>query len=71
MFRHDYSQLLVPTTKELFDAYKVAVGGPFIVPNEARDAAGLGEVDGGDQLYPPSNMTRDESQTQEGQTDDT
>jgi HK97 family phage portal protein len=62
-FRHDFSTLLEPTTVELYGALKVAVGGPFMTPNAAQRRARLSVTDGGDQLYPPSNMTRDENLT--------
>ena len=58
--RHDFTALLQPTTKELFDALKVGVGGPFVTPNEAQRMAKLPVTPDGDRLYPPSNMTRDE-----------
>jgi hypothetical protein len=60
-FRHDFSALLEPTTSELFNALKVAVGGPFMTPNAAQRRARLPVTAGGDTLYPPSNMTRDET----------
>ncbi|KFI24334.1 phage portal protein [Paenirhodobacter enshiensis] len=62
-FRHDFDTLLRPTTKERYDALKAAVGGPFMTANEARQKEGLEPRDEGDQLYPPSNMTRDAGTT--------
>lgn len=62
-FRHDFDTLLRPTTKERYDALKAAVGGPFMSANEARRKEGLEERPEGDQLYPPSNMTRDAGNT--------
>ncbi|KQI66959.1 phage portal protein [Loktanella sp. 3ANDIMAR09] len=64
-FRHDFSALLEPTTAELFNALKVAVGGPFMTPNDAQARARLPKTANGDQLYPPSNMTRDDTTTTE------
>jgi hypothetical protein len=63
-FRHDFSALLEPTTSELFNALKVAVGGPFMTPNAAQRRARLPVTADGDQLYPPSNMTRDATPTE-------
>ncbi len=65
-FRHDFSVLLEPTTKELFDAMKVAVGGPWVTPNGAQRITKQPLTEGGDKLYPPANMTRDEPPTNEG-----
>lgn len=62
-FRHDFDTLLRPTTKERYDALKAAVGGPFMTANEARQKEGLEPRSEGNQLYPPSNMTRDAGTT--------
>lgn len=59
--RHDLDALMRATTKDRYDAYQRAVGGPIMVPNEARAIEGLGPIEGGDVLYPPPNMTRDDS----------
>lgn len=59
-FRHDFNVLLQSTTKERYDALKVAVGGPFMTWKEARELDGLPELPEGDLPYPPSNMTRDD-----------
>jgi len=32
--------------------YRLAVGGPFITPNEARKAENMAPIDGGDDLLP-------------------
>jgi HK97 family phage portal protein len=61
--RHDLDALMRATTKDRYDAYQRAVGGPIMVPNEARAIEGLGPIAGGDVLYPPPNMTRDDSAT--------
>jgi HK97 family phage portal protein len=62
-FRHDFDALLRPTTKDRYDAYFRAVGGPIMTPNEARAIEGLDPIEAGKVLYPPSNMTRDASAT--------
>lgn len=67
-FRHDFSALLEPTTSELFNALKVAVGGPFMTPNAAQRRARLPVTADGDKLYPPSNMTREETPTETPKT---
>lgn len=59
-WRHDFDTLLRPTTKERYEALNKAVGGPFISTNEARLKEGYDPVAGGDQIYPPPNMTRKE-----------
>ncbi|MTH76322.1 phage portal protein [Paracoccus aestuariivivens] len=66
-FRHDFDTLLRPTTKERYEAMAKAVGGPFISPNEARVKEGWQPKPGGDDLYPPPNMTRSENQTKDEQ----
>ena len=58
--RHDFDALMRPTTKDRYDAYSRAVGGPIMLPNEARKIEGLPPIVGGDVLYPPPNMTRDD-----------
>ncbi len=65
-FRHDFDTLLRPTTKERYEAYARAVGGPFMSPNEARQREGFAPTEGGDVLYPPPNMTRAESGAEPG-----
>lgn len=67
-FRHDFDTLLRPTTKERYEALSKGVGGPFLLANEARRKEGYDPLPGGDQLYPPPNMTRTEGQPKE--TDD-
>lgn len=59
-FRHDFDTLLRPTTRERYEAWNKAVGGPFLTPNEVRIKEGWTPKDGGDVLYPPPNMTRKE-----------
>lgn len=56
----DYRPLLLPTTKELYEALNKAVGGPFMVYDEAREIANLGKLPDGKRPYPPPNMTRKE-----------
>lgn len=60
VLRHDYSVLLQPTTKELYDALGRAVGGPFMTANTAQLVAKLPLTDGPDdnKLNPAANMTR-------------
>lgn len=68
--RHDFNALMQATTKERVEAIVKAVGGPILSPNEGRPLAidGLGPIEGGDVLYPPPNMTRDDSpDTKEGE----
>jgi HK97 family phage portal protein len=67
--RHDLDALLRATTKDRYDAYFRAVGGPFMVADEARDKLGMKPIPGGDRLYPPSNMTRDENATTDKKDD--
>jgi HK97 family phage portal protein len=67
--RHDMDALMRATTKDRYDAYQRAVGGPILVPNEAREREGLGPIAGGDVLYPPPNMTRDENSTKDAKDD--
>jgi HK97 family phage portal protein len=54
---HDWDALLEPTTAELYNAIKVAVGGPVMTVEEGRTKAGLGPLTKGAVLYPPANMT--------------
>ncbi|MBZ4023258.1 phage portal protein [Rhodobacter sp. TJ_12] len=62
--RHEYDALLMATTKERYEAITKAVGGPILTPNEGREIEGLDAIEGGEKLYPPSNMTRKESGAQ-------
>lgn len=64
-FRHDFDTLLRPTTKERYEAMTKSVGGPFLTPNEARAKEGFAPKPGGDQLYPPPNMTRKEGEKED------
>jgi len=70
VLRHDYDLLLTPTTKEKFEAYARAVGGPFMSWQEARRLQGLKDLPPGEQPYPPSNMTRDENAAKEKDDDE-
>lgn len=47
----DTSIILEATLKDRYDAYKVAVTGGFMTPNESRNKEGLKPLDGGDKLY--------------------
>ncbi|HAR52932.1 phage portal protein [Roseovarius nubinhibens] len=58
---HDYDALMEATMKERYEATAKAVGGPWLTVNENRIAEGREPIDGGDVLYPPSNMTRDDT----------
>ena len=55
--RHDYSELMLPTAKELTDTLTKAVGGPYMHYEEARRVAKLGPLPAGMVPYPPPNMT--------------
>jgi HK97 family phage portal protein len=59
--RHNFDALLRATTKERYEALNKAVGGPWMAMNEARREEGLDDVAGGNRVYPPSNMTRDDN----------
>jgi HK97 family phage portal protein len=68
---HNYDALMQATTKERYEATNKAVGGPFMTVNEAREREGLPHTEGGNVLYPPPNMTRDEKADEsEGEDDD-
>lgn len=56
---HNYDALMEATTKERYEAAAKAVGGPWLTVNEQRREEGKEDVEGGDVLYPPSNMTRE------------
>ncbi|HBT00575.1 MAG TPA: phage portal protein, partial [Citreicella sp.] len=68
--RHDFGALLQPTVKEQYEALNRAVGGPFMLPNEARAKIGAAPVPEGEKLNPAPNMTRTEGQsgTSEGES---
>ena len=68
--RHDFGALLQPTVKEQYEALNRAVGGPFMLPNEARMKLGLTPVDEGAQLNPAPNMTRTEPSRTQSEGDD-
>ncbi|RVV99711.1 phage portal protein [Mesobaculum littorinae] len=59
--RHDYDALLQATTKERYDALAKAIGGPWTTMNEGRVMEGMEPIEGGDRMYPPPNMTRDDT----------
>lgn len=61
--RHDFGALLQPTVKEQYEALNRAVGGPFMLPNEARAKIGAAPVPEGEKLNPAPNMTRTEGQS--------
>lgn len=58
--RHDFDTLLRPTTKERYEAWAKAVGGPFVTPNEVRRKEGYADLPEGNRLNPAPNMTRKE-----------
>lgn len=67
---YDYDALMEATTKERYEAANKAVGGPWKTLNEQRAGEGLEPIAGGDVLYPPPNMTREEkpkSETKEAE----
>jgi len=48
-----------------------AIGGPWMTPAEGRDVDSLTDIPDTDTLYPPPNMTRPDTQTQDGQNSGT
>lgn len=52
-----YDSLLMGTTRERYEAYQIATGGPWMRLNEARRAENLSPVEGGDEVRVPLNMT--------------
>lgn len=66
-FRHDFDALIQATTKEKYDAWTKAVGGPIATANTAQRKLNLPITDGpdDDKLNPASNMTREETKTEE------
>lgn len=69
--RHDFGALLQPTIKDRIEAINKSVGGPVKTRNEGRRDLGLPPLAGGDELYPPPNMTReDKAPEKEGESDD-
>jgi len=72
-FRHDFSALLQPTTKELYDALGKAVGGPFMTANQAQRIAKLPVTNGptDDELNPAPNMTADANDADDAEDDET
>ena len=66
--QHDYDALMQATTKERIEAITKAVGGPIVTVQEGREMFDMGDVPEGQELYPPSNMTREEGpQKKEGE----
>lgn len=51
----DYSevQALQEDRDKLYGRLELAIGGPFLTPNEGRSETGHKPIDGGDKLYPP------------------
>lgn len=64
--RHNYDALLLATTKERYEAGRVAVGGPWMTWQEMRRIEGLPDLASGETPYPPPNMTRPDAATTEG-----
>jgi HK97 family phage portal protein len=66
-FRHDFDALIQATTKEKYDAWTKAVGGPIATANTAQRKLNLPITSGpdDDKLNPASNMTRDETKEEE------
>lgn len=54
---HDYDALLTATTKERYEAGRLAVGGPWMSWQEFRRQEGLEPLQDGEAPYPPPNMT--------------
>jgi HK97 family phage portal protein len=61
----DFEGLLRSDFKSRVDAYKSAIAGSVMTPNEARKLEGLPIVDGGDILFSPLNMTAIDKMGQE------
>lgn len=57
MLRHNYDALLTATTKERYEAGRLAVGGPWMSWQEFRRLDGLPDLPEGERPYPPPNMT--------------
>jgi HK97 family phage portal protein len=62
----DFEGLLRSDFKSRVDAYRTAIAGSVMTPNEARKLEGLPILDGGDILFAPLNMTSIEKMGQEG-----
>lgn len=52
----DVSAFLRASQQIRFNAYRTAITGSFMKPNEARRLEGWEDVEGGDKLYQPTNM---------------
>jgi HK97 family phage portal protein len=52
----DYSHFLKADIQTRFTAYRQAIGGPFMAPNEARRAEGLPDTENGDAVLQGTNM---------------
>ncbi len=57
VLRHNFDALMTATTKERYDALRLAVGGPWMTWKEAREDEGLPQLAEGERPYPPPNMT--------------
>jgi HK97 family phage portal protein len=55
--RHNYDALLTATTKERYEAGRMAVGGPWMSWQEFRRIEGLPDMPQDERPYPPPNMT--------------
>jgi HK97 family phage portal protein len=62
----DFEGLLRSDFKSRVDAYRTAIAGSVMTPNEARKLEGLPILDGGDILFAPLNMTSIDKMGQEG-----
>lgn len=67
---HNYDALMEATTAERYTANSRAIGGPWKTVNEMRRDEGLPDVAGGDDLYPPPNMTRGAEPEEKGESDE-
>ena len=56
-FEFDFEGLLRSDFKSRLEAYRTAIGGTVMTPNEARAMEGLPKVEGGDSLLSQVNMT--------------
>jgi phage portal protein BeeE len=56
-FEFDFEGLLRSDFKSRLEAYRTAIAGTVMTPNEARKIEGLPRVEGGDSLLSQVNMT--------------
>lgn len=70
--KFNVNALLRADLKSRYEAFNRAIGGPWMVPNEARGMEGLNSRDDFDLPYPPPNMTRevDDQPADEGKADE-